>query len=102
MKSCAGACVNWHRSGGGSATGGSAFTKQLGQLHADADEIRRRVLWHESKLAELLDRICVVMGLAADLCLVGGVSEIIICTGKTPMQTFLDAMPIAKEKMIAA
>lgn len=24
------------------------------------------------------------------------------CFGKTPMQTFLDAMPIAKEKMIAA
>jgi hypothetical protein len=24
------------------------------------------------------------------------------CIGKTPMQTFLDAMPIAKEKMIAA
>jgi hypothetical protein len=24
------------------------------------------------------------------------------CFGKTPMQTFLDAMPMAKEKMIAA
>ena len=24
------------------------------------------------------------------------------CFGKTPMQTFLDAMPIAKEKIIAA
>jgi hypothetical protein len=24
------------------------------------------------------------------------------CFGKTPMQTFLDAMPLAKEKMIAA
>ena len=24
------------------------------------------------------------------------------CFGKTPMQTFLDAIPIAKEKMIAA
>jgi len=24
------------------------------------------------------------------------------CFGKTPMQTFLDAMPVAKEKMIAA
>ena len=24
------------------------------------------------------------------------------CFGKTPMQTFLDAMPIAREKMIAA
>jgi hypothetical protein len=24
------------------------------------------------------------------------------CFGKTPMQTFLDAMPIAKEKRIAA
>ena len=24
------------------------------------------------------------------------------CLGKTPMQTFLDVMPIAKEKMIAA
>ena len=24
------------------------------------------------------------------------------CLGKTPMQTFLDAMPIAREKMIAA
>ena len=24
------------------------------------------------------------------------------CFGKTPMQTFVDAMPIAKEKMIAA
>jgi hypothetical protein len=24
------------------------------------------------------------------------------CFGKTPMQTFLDALPIAKEKMIAA
>jgi Integrase core domain len=24
------------------------------------------------------------------------------CFGKTPMQTFLDATPIAKEKMIAA
>jgi hypothetical protein len=23
------------------------------------------------------------------------------CFGKTPMQTFLDAMPVAKEKMIA-
>jgi hypothetical protein len=25
-----------------------------------------------------------------------------MCFGKAPMQTFLDAMPIAKEKMIAA
>jgi hypothetical protein len=24
------------------------------------------------------------------------------CSGKTPLQTFLDAMPMAKEKMIAA
>jgi hypothetical protein len=24
------------------------------------------------------------------------------CLGKTPMQTFLDAMPMTKEKMIAA
>jgi len=24
------------------------------------------------------------------------------CFGKTPMQTFLDAMPMTKEKMIAA
>jgi hypothetical protein len=24
------------------------------------------------------------------------------CFGETPMQTFLDAMPIAKDKMIAA
>ena len=24
------------------------------------------------------------------------------CFGKTPMQTFLDAMPVTKEKMIAA
>jgi hypothetical protein len=24
------------------------------------------------------------------------------CFGKTPMQTFLDAIPLAKEKMIAA
>jgi hypothetical protein len=24
------------------------------------------------------------------------------CSGKTPMQTFLDAMPMTKEKMIAA
>jgi hypothetical protein len=24
------------------------------------------------------------------------------CIGKTPMQTFLDAMPMTKEKMIAA
>jgi hypothetical protein len=47
------------------ATDTDAFTKQLGQLHANVDELRERVLWLESKLAELLDGICVVMGLAA-------------------------------------
>jgi hypothetical protein len=59
------------------ATDTDAFTK----LYANVDEIRERVLWLERKLAELLDGICVVMGLAvgwvvADL-LVGGMSGII-------------------------
>jgi hypothetical protein len=58
-----------------------ALTKQLRQLQANADEIRRRVLWLERKTAELLDGICVVMGLAvgwvvADV-LVGGASGIL-------------------------
>jgi hypothetical protein len=63
------------------ATETDAFTKKLGQLHANVDEIRGRVLWLESKLAELLDGICVVMGLAAGWVvadvLVGGLSGII-------------------------
>jgi hypothetical protein len=51
------------------------------KLHANMDEIRARVLRLERKLADLLDGICVVMGLAvgwvvADI-LVGGVSGII-------------------------
>jgi hypothetical protein len=51
------------------------------KLHASVDEIRGRVLWLERKLAELLDGVCVVMGLAvgwvvADI-FVGGVSGII-------------------------
>jgi hypothetical protein len=59
------------------ATDTDAFSK----LHANVDEIRGRVLWLERKLAELLDGICIVMGLAvgwvvADV-LVGGVSGII-------------------------
>jgi hypothetical protein len=59
------------------ATDTDTFTK----LHANVDEIRGRVLWLERKLAELLDGICIVMGLAsgwvvADV-LVGGVSGII-------------------------
>jgi tetrahydromethanopterin S-methyltransferase subunit F len=58
-----------------------ALTKQLRQLQANVDEIRRRVLWLERKTAELLDGICVVMGLAvgwvvADV-LVGGASGIL-------------------------
>ena len=58
-----------------------ALTKQLRQLQANMDEIRRRVLWLEKKTAELLDGICVVMGLAvgwvvADV-LVGGAPGII-------------------------
>ena len=58
-----------------------ALTKQLRQLLANVDEIRRRVLWLERKTAELLDGICVVMGLAvgwvvADV-LVGGASGIL-------------------------
>jgi hypothetical protein len=60
------------------ATDTDALTKQLRQLQANMDEIRRRVLWLERKTAELLDGICVVMGLAvgwvvADV-LVGGAS----------------------------
>ena len=58
-----------------------ALTKQLRQLQANVDEIRRRVLWLERKTAELLDGICVVMGLAvgwvvADV-LVGSASGIL-------------------------
>ena len=63
------------------ATDTDAFTKQLGRLHANVDEIRGRVLWLESKLVELLDGICVVMGLAAGWVvadvLVGGASGIL-------------------------
>jgi tetrahydromethanopterin S-methyltransferase subunit F len=58
-----------------------ALTKQLRQLQTNVDEIRGRVLWLERKLAELLDGVCVVMGLAAGWVvadvLVGGVSGII-------------------------
>jgi hypothetical protein len=63
------------------ATDMDAFTKQLMQLQANAEAIRGRVLWLERKLAELLDGICVVMGLAAGWVvadvLVGGVSGIV-------------------------
>jgi hypothetical protein len=59
------------------ATDTDAFTK----LHANVDDIGGRVLWLERKLAELLDGVCVVMGLAAGWVvadvLVGGVSGII-------------------------
>jgi hypothetical protein len=59
------------------ATDTDAFTK----LHANVDDIGGRVLWLERKLAELLDGVCAVMGLAAGWVvadvLVGGVSGII-------------------------